>query len=222
MGYVACFADYVTDFKIFMEKVVSPNSVHKPKLLCHSMGGTIGALLVLDSAKLFSQVVFFAPMFGIRPALPGWFASLLLALDQGVLRLSGQSVGYFFGQKDYEDNDFTGNERTHSPSRYKVFRDEYNNNPQVQLGGVTGHWLSMAEQAMTNIENCAQAFPIPAIVFQATCDKIVDNTRQTKVARQMANTQLVKVTDAKHEILMEQDPYRQACLTQVLDFFGQT
>lgn len=216
IGYVACFDDYVADFKEFIDQVVSKSSRHKPKLLCHSMGGAIGALTVMHYPGLFEKVAFSAPMFGIRPPLPEWFSKLLLCLH-GLLK---NENAYFFGQKNYENQGFCCNELTHSETRYHLFRQEYQLAPQVKLGGVSGHWLKMAAQAMDQIEQNAHCFPIPALVIQAGADQIVDNKRQSRVVAKMANTELKVIDGSRHELLEEQDEYRIPCLNTILDFFS--
>jgi lysophospholipase len=220
IGYVSDFAEYVADFKKFMDEVVTKKTLHKPKLLCHSMGGAIGALTVLRYPELFEKIAFSAPMFGIRPALPNWFATLLLNLH-GALNTKN---AYFFGQEDYNNHSFTVNELTHSETRYQIFRQEYQTTPQVHLGGVSGHWLKVAAQAIDQIEQNVHRFPIPSLVIQAGADQIVDNKRQSRVVEKMAHSQLaysklIVIEGSKHELLEEQDKFRVPCLTAILEFF---
>jgi lysophospholipase len=217
IGYVGCFADYVSDFKQFIDQVVRENGQHKPKLLCHSMGGAIGALTVLRYPELFDKVAFSAPMFGIRPPLPNWFAKLLLALHA----VLNQSDAYFFGQEDYDNQLFSANQLTHSEIRYQIFRQEYQAGSQLQLGGVSGHWLKVAAQAMDEIEQNVHRFPIPALVIQAGEDQIVDNKRQSRVGAKMANSELMVIDGSKHELLEEQDKFRVPCLTAIMNFFKE-
>lgn len=222
IGHVENFTQYVSDFKTFMDEVVTQKTQHKPTLLCHSMGGTIGALTVLQYPEMFEKVAFSAPMFGIRPALPNWFAKLLLKLHAAL----NKPAAYFFGQEDYDNQPFAANELTHSEVRYQIFRQEYQLLPQVQLGGVSGHWLKMAALAMDDIEQNMHRFPIPALVIQAGSDKIVDNKRQSRVVAEMAlskqpHSKLLIIEGSKHELLEEQDKFRVPCLTAILDFFKE-
>ena len=214
MGYVVDFADYVSDFKIFMDLIVLPNCRKPPSLLCHSMGGAIGALMVLSYPKLFAKVAFSAPMFGIKPVLPSWLASFLIKCHFAV----NKQIAYFAGQLDYVKHDFADNDLTHSEIRYQIFRQEYADCPQLQLGGVTGNWLKAAAQAMDIVERQAHAFPIPALVIQAGADTVVDNKRQRRVVDKMAKVSFKIIAGAKHELLAEQDDFRQACLQAILDF----
>ena len=220
IGYVAGFDDYVVDFKKFIDEVVTKKTQHKPKLLCHSMGGAIGALIVLRYPELFEKVAFSAPMFGIRPPLPNWFANILFKSHATI----NKNTAYFFGQDNYENQLFADNELTHSETRYQIFRQEYQDAPQVQLGGVSGHWLKVAALAIDEIEQNVHNFPIPALVIQAGADQIVDNKRQSRVVAKMAHSKLahsklIVIKGSKHELLEEQDKFRDPCLTAILDFF---
>lgn len=220
IGYVTCFNDYVADFKKFMDEVVLKKSCHKPKLLCHSMGGAIGTLVILRYPELFAKVAFSAPMFGIRPSFPNWFAKSLFTLHA----LMYAKDAYFFGQNNYAAKPFLANELTHSEIRYQIFRQEYQKEPQVLLGGVSGHWLTVAVEAMNEIEQNAHRFPIASIVIQAGADMIVDNKRQRRVVAKMAesalaSSKLIVISGSKHELLHERDKYRVPCLTTILDFF---
>lgn len=221
MGYVDDFSDYIADLALFMQKVVLSNSQHQPNLLCHSMGSAIGALYCLTYPKDFKQVVFLSPMFGIRPALPSWLAGLLIKSHFTFGKLLGRQYDYFVGQSNYVNHEFAKNRLTHSEVRYAIFRQEYQDAPQIQLGGITGHWLHAAAKAMDEIENRAHEWQMPALVIQAGADLVVDNIRQTKVVAKLNACQLQVISGAKHELLMEQDQFRIPTLQGVLDFLAQ-
>ena len=220
MGYVSDFDDYLRDLGTFVELVVKPNSSAQLKMLCHSMGSAIGALYCLAHPDDFEQVVFSAPMFGINPPMPSWLANGLVNLSISISRLLSVDAGYFFGQKDYVNKPFEDNPLTHSKIRYALFRQEYEDNPNVKLGGVSGHWLKAAAQAMNKVEHLAPQFPIPVLVIQAGADKVIDNKRQDRVILRLANCQKLVIEGARHELLMEEDQYRQPCLRAILDFFS--
>ncbi len=214
LGYVKDFDDYVIDFHLFVEQVVSKYSQQQPLLLCHSMGAAIGALHILRHPTVFKKAVFCAPMFGIRPTLPKWLASILLAAHT---RLSSES-NYFWGQRDYLAVPFMTNSLTHSAVRYDIFRQLYRANPNLMLGGVTSSWLSAALRAMKQISLGKENFAIPALIVQAGNDLVVSNKAQNINAARINNIRLVAIDKAKHELLMEQDLYRNQCLCYALDF----
>lgn len=218
MGFVDDFADYVADFKLFYQQVIEPNTQHKPQLLCHSMGCAIGALYVLAHPQDFAQLIVCSPMFGIRPALPNWLANILIGTNLLISRGLGHDASYFPGQRNYRETEFALNELTHSNIRYRLFRDEYNLQPEVQLGGVTAHWLRAALSAMDTIEAQASQIMLPVWAIQAGDDTVVDNKRQSRVLAKIPHCEVQHIAGARHEMLLEADQYRTPCLEAIFAF----
>ncbi|MDC8832134.1 alpha/beta fold hydrolase [Alteromonas gilva] len=218
-GYVDHFDEYVDDLCWFIDNVVTPRQRGALHLLCHSMGAAIGALTILAKPDCFARAVFCAPMFGIRPALPGWLAAILIGLSRLYNSLPG-TKGYFFGQRDYHADAFGCNRLTSSETRYQLFRTLYSQQPEIQLGGVTPQWLAAASNAMWDIEHHAAKIHLPALVFSAQNDTVVDNQRQARVAAHMPGAEFVSVAGARHEILIECDAIRQPVIQRILSFFS--
>ena len=214
-GYVESFDDYVNDFKQFYDEIIAPNSTHKPRLLCHSMGGAIGALYVLRHPDDFASVAFSAPMFGIQPVLPNWVGKALV----GIHSLVKGTKNYFFGQQDYEADAFEDNILTHSEPRYALFRKEYDNQPVTYLGGITGGWLNAAIDAMNTIRQQAGNISIPILIMHAGDDKIVDNGAQAAVAAMIPNCTVLDVPGAFHELLMESNEHRTKVMQSIERFW---
>lgn len=219
-GYVHSFDDYVSDFKIFYDQVIAPQSISKPVLLSHSMGAAIASLYLLKHPEDFQKCVMSAPMFGIRPMLPNPVARVLLGVHALLNKLFGSDPWYFPGQADYSAKDFADNVLTRSESRYAVFRAEYSENEECQLGGVTGKWLSGAYRSMSLIFKNAGSISTPILLLQAGDDKVVDNCRQDKVAAKLPNCKLEYLPLARHELFMEIDETRDHCLRETLAFLA--
>jgi len=217
-GYVADFEDYVDDLITFTHKIVAPLEVGARYLLCHSMGGAIGALTLLKAPELFSKAVLCSPMFGIRPALPRWVSNMLIGAGLAFNRARKRQSGYFFGQTPYLAYPYALNKLTHSEIRYRLFRDLYDEEREIQLGGVTTEWLQAALTAMDKIESCAAQISTPTLVVSASQDKIIDNKRQLAVARRMQNGTVIEMQGAYHELFTESDDYRIPLLTKVVDY----
>ncbi|AXR05219.1 alpha/beta fold hydrolase [Salinimonas sediminis] len=221
-GYVANFTDYVDDLLTFHRQVITPHQRGALSLLCHSMGGAIGALTILREPGLFERAVFCSPMFGIRPALPEPVAKGLLWLGQRKAIKAGVIADYFFGQTDYQAVPFGLNKLTHSDVRYQLFRSLYEAEPAIQLGGVTTAWLAAARQAMAEITQQAPRLTLPCLLFSAGADKVVDNRVQRAVARAMPHCQWVEISGARHELLIEADRYRVPVMKQLLAFLDKS
>ena len=220
-GYVASFSDYVSDFKTFYHSIIAPNVNTKPALLCHSMGSAIGALYLLTYPDDFVGGIFTAPMFGIRPAMPKWLGNVLVRSHLAMARLISPAPRYFFGQGDYQAVEFADNVLTHSEARYQVFREEYIRYPEVQLGGVTSHWLKAAIIAMDEIELRAPELRLPILHLQAELDLVVENKRQSRVCKQLPSCTSEVIQGGYHELLMETDDIRNLCFELIEGFLQQ-
>ncbi|MFS1701523.1 alpha/beta fold hydrolase [Alteromonas sp. AMM-1] len=220
LGFVNHFDEYVADMAHFLNQVVLPNQKGQLNLLCHSMGSAIGALTILAMPDVFSRVVFCAPMFGIRPALPAWLAALLITLNRIYNAVIPGASGYFFGQRNYHEEPFATNRLTGSEPRYTLFRELYSQQPEIQLGGVTPEWLAAASAAMWHIEQHAGELTLPVKVFSAQLDEVVDNRKQQYVVSNMPNASWESVAGARHEILIEQDAIRMPVMRKIVTFFN--
>jgi lysophospholipase len=220
-GYVEDFVDFVADFKVFYDQIITPNSQHKPLMLCHSMGGTIGTLYALTYPDDFAKIALSAPMFGVRPALPDWLGKFLISSNLLVSRCLGSHPRFFMGQGDYQAESFADNILTHSQPRYQIFIDEYEAQPEVKLGGITTQWLKAAVTAMDSVKQQAGQFALPMLLIQAGADKIVDNQSQDQVAALVPHCQKLVIAGASHELLMEVDEYRQRCFAAILEFWAE-
>ncbi len=217
-GYVADFNDYVDDLLLFCDEIVAEQTSAPLHLLCHSMGGAIGTLALLQAPKRFASAVLCSPMFGVRPALPNWLAKSLIYISLKLQKLRNRESGYFFGQTSYLAYPYTINTLTHSEIRYRLFRELYDDMRDIQLGGVTTQWLRAAIEAMDTIELRASEIETPILLFSASGDKIIDNRRQLAVAEKFKNADVRKVAEAYHELFAESDQFRVPVLQQIMSF----
>ncbi len=217
-GFVHSFDDYVTDLLTFVDDIVRPNSKGPLTLLCHSMGGAIGTLTLLEAPEVFERAVLASPMFGVKPALPDWLANTLISAGLTLNRLRKKDSGYFFGQTPYVAYPYAINTLTHSEVRYRLFRELYDEDKRIQLGGVTTEWLRAAQDAMDSIEQQAAHVTLPVLLFSADEDKIIDNNRQRSVAASMPNATVDIVCGGYHELFTESDALRTPVLQRAMSF----
>lgn len=229
LGYVADFHDYQQDLATFLTDIVKPAGYQQYLLLAHSMGAAIAtALLTLPRWQqwqhFFSGAVLCSPMFGIYTGkIPKWLAEPAALLYCRLRKRLFAEQGYFIGQTTYQDKPFALNELTGSLARYQALRDCYRTEPQLQLGGVTCQWLHQAILAMRQLLTYSSRCAIPILLLQGTEDNVVANDAQRCWFTQLPATlpkQLVEIPQAKHEILMEQDPLRQLALAAINDFLS--
>ena len=219
-GYVEDYAFFVADLHSFIEQTVLPNSKHKPNFLCHSMGCAIGALYILSYPDTFAKAVFASPMFGLDIPFPGWLTSGILNTHLFFNDIFGSDPWYFLGQDDKQEEVFEGNAVTHSEVRFNIIEKEFAQ-ADAALGGITTEWLKRSIWAMQYVQENAQDIKIPVLLLQSGADTIVANAAQDENCNNMPNCILKKVEGAKHELMMEQDQYRNTAMNALLTFYAE-
>jgi lysophospholipase len=224
IGHVKNFNDYVEDLHTLLEKVLTPILVDNNQdqlqkvLMCHSMGGTIGCLYVQAYPVVFSHLVLSAPMLGILLPIGESFFEFILRVVLKLRRTLGLPSAYLWGQVDYLVTPFDENRLTNSTIRYRVFREMMANYSQNQLGGVSFNWLLQSIYGMRDARTNASNIAVPILVFQADQEYIVDNKKIAEFAEAVSQCTVVKVQNAQHELLFEQDEARTLVVTKILDF----
>ncbi|AHF75448.1 Lysophospholipase L2 [Sodalis praecaptivus] len=222
-GHVLQFADYVSDFARFWQRIVQPAGYRRRFALAHSMGGAILALFLAEQPDACHAAALCAPMFGLRLPMPRWLAWRIL--EWAELRPSMRDR-YAVGTGAWRPRPFTVNMLTHSDQRYRRNLRYYADYPELQLGGPTYHWVREGILAGEQVLAQAGAITTPVLLMQAGEDKIVDNRSHRAFCQAMAlaghpceNNGPITITGARHEILFETDPLRAQALTLIADFF---
>lgn len=212
-GYVNKFSDYADDLALFDRLIVSKLYTGKKIILGHSMGGAIAFDFLTRFEHDYSGVFLSAPMFDIYTK--GTPKSLAKLAAQTACLL-GFNKFYAFGQTNYLAPAFVDNELTSSEVRYQLFRQTYQTDSVLQLGGVTYGWLNAAFGFMATLEQ--QQLSIPLFIASAEHDTVVDNQAQVTLVHRQSNAVLQTFAGAKHELLFEQDCIRQAVLSRFYQF----
>lgn len=238
-GYVENFQYYVDDLAYFIDNIVNDhasinsadnNTIEKPYLLAHSMGSAIAARYLQEYPTKIQAAVLSSPMFGFNGGgIPDFIALSLIKTTAQLNEWLDDNPWYFIGHKDYTHNDFDGNSLMHSPIRFQLFNELYQNTPKLQLGGVTIKWLTESITALETIFANLSKITTPTLVIQAGADSIVNNQAQDDFCQQLHQLQPqscpdgkpVIVNDAFHELFFESDIYRQQALSAAVAWFEQ-
>ncbi|WP_076417769.1 alpha/beta fold hydrolase [Colwellia sp. UCD-KL20] len=226
-GYVERFDDYAHDLHQFITSIVNPTSTNSlPYLLAHSMGCAIS----LRMFQLFPQVVkkaaLLSPMIAINTGvLPHFLARFIVNIGRVINHIFSNEPWFFIGLSAYKAKAFHNNQLTHCKKRYKSTINLYEENTNIQLGGVTFHWLSEALKAEHNIFSDLDKIHTPLCIFQAANDNIVDNKKQdifcdelNQLAPHLSAKSPIVIEGAWHELLFETDEIRTKVLTRALQF----
>jgi lysophospholipase len=235
MGHVWDFDHYVEDLKTFYDSVVTAKEHDKIFLLAHSMGGAVASLYIAEHRNDFDGAVLSSPM---HEPSAGLLSNKLACAGVKVtsrirdffIWLFGWEPRYVVGKGNYKDVPFDRNRLTHSRVRYKKYRELYEENPMVQLGGPTNHWVSSACDGAREARKNAAQITTPVLVLQAEKDTAVTPKGQSEFWRNLKASgknaceggDPFIVKGAYHELFIEKDEYRLPAITRMLDFIYST
>ncbi|MFT5298571.1 MAG: lysophospholipase [Colwellia sp.] len=235
-GYVKKFDDYAHDLKQFIDEVVAKASVNgstdkvltKPHLLAHSMGGAIAVRMMQLYPTLVKSAVLTSPMIAVNNGnIPNWLGKAIIYMGDKLNAWFSDEANYFMGQTGFNNVTFAENELCQSEVRYQTFVDIYNNNEEIQLGGVTTHWLREAIIANNNIFANLDKLTSPILVMQSGSDTIVSNEAQNAFCQQLHQQNSTccpedtpfTINNAFHELMFEKDQYRAPAIKKTLAWF---
>jgi lysophospholipase len=197
--HVERFGDYVEDLRHLTERLVRPAAGKLPVyLLCHSMGGCIGALTLEQYPELFDKAVLSSPMLGLSfGSIPLWVASLAAALkgipSRGKAPLSPVTA---FPEETYE------NSASNSPARFQYYYEKKLADKRLQTCAGSTKWGREAIKACRRVSSPGEIAKIrvPVLLFQAEKDAFVVNPAQDAFAAHCKSCELVKLPGLRHEL----------------------
>ncbi|PJB72487.1 MAG: alpha/beta hydrolase [Alphaproteobacteria bacterium CG_4_9_14_3_um_filter_47_13] len=221
------FDEDITDLHYFLMEYVKHSAVHPDVgriplvMLAHSMGGNIGLRYLKDHPDMFSCAAFTAPMIGIRAFqhLPNRITLPLLAslnevMNQGYVEFGGKEWNP--QMRMHKRNDI----HTSDPIRKEVHNAWCLHDPALQVGNITYGWLYQAQRSCAKLQKSTFLNDIktPFLLALAGQEKLVDNPVARKLVSNLPCARLLELPEAKHEILMERDPVRNAFFQAFFEF----
>jgi lysophospholipase len=208
-GYIENFSQYDTDLSAFMKQVVLPDCPPPYFALAHSMGSAPLLRAAQRGERWFDRMVFTAPLIGLA-ATP--FGRLSKPLAR-ILRLLGFGTMYVPGAQKAITGavSFADNIVTSDPVRYARNVAVLEAEPDLAIGPPTVAWADAAFRVMAQYATPGYAGRIrqPILMVAAGRDKVTSTAATEEFSIHLrAGTHLI-LAGANHEILMEQDQYRQ-------------
>ncbi|HEY1783086.1 MAG TPA: alpha/beta hydrolase [Roseiarcus sp.] len=219
-GYVQSFRQYDTDLDTVMSEVAAPN--HPPPLigLAHSMGGAVLLRSAANGRRYFDRIVLTAPMIG----LPSVGSSGLARAAFRAMRACGFGAAYVpGGSRTLTDlKPFGGNWRTSDPERYARNAAIIATEPALALGSPTIAWTDAALAAMEEFAGAGYPRRIRErmLVVTAGRDQIVSTAASGRFVNRSSAASHLIIAGAKHEVLMEQNQYREQFWSAFDSFAG--
>jgi lysophospholipase len=207
-GYVRRFSDYALDLAAVMEHVVLPDCPPPIFALGHSMGGAVAIRACHDGNRWFDRVVLSAPMIALPP---GRFVVMGGPLTR-CLRLIGRGSAYVpTGSGAARANeDFLGNVLTSDPVRFARNAAVLQQHPELGVGAPTIAWADSVFRAMNRFKRQGYAAQLrqPILLVAAGDDKVVSTAAIEDFGMNLLAGRHLIIAGSRHEILQEQDHYR--------------
>ncbi|MFZ2159847.1 MAG: alpha/beta hydrolase [Bradyrhizobium sp.] len=208
-GHVASFSEFETDVETFMQRVVLPDCPPPYFALAHSMGGAVLLRVAHSGKRWFERMVLAAPLID----LPYARSSLLLRIPIRALRLAGFGASYVPGSNVdmMRASGFAGNPLTSDPLRYARNASILEQDPAVGIGSPTVAWLDAAFETIVAFRAADYPSQIdrPILMVAAGDDTVVSGAAIKGFAARLPAGSHRVIEGARHEILQEQDGYRE-------------
>lgn len=216
------FDEDVADLHCFIKEYVKHAAVHPDVgriplvMLGHSMGANIGMRYLAHHPDMFACAAFSAPMVGIKKLnmIPPFLRLPLTALFQEV---AGQNYVFGGGEWTPQSRANPGNNIFSSdPTRDRIHNAWCEFDPRLQVGNVTFGWLHEANKSCHILQRAetARSLNTPCLFALAGKDDLVNNDIARRVIKMIPHAKVLELRDAKHEILMESDKYRNEFLQE--------
>jgi lysophospholipase len=209
-GHISNFRAYELDLDALMDEVIRPFCRPPWFALGHSMGAAIALAKARAGSLPFARMVLSAPMidlFGLPfPRTLRRVARTLVWLGQGRRFVPGGKRPYMSMLEHFENNVLTSDKRRHARTAAIIEAA-----PDLAIGDPTIGWVHAAFRFMQRFKNIE--FPrrilTPVLILAAGADRLVDTAATEEFASRLKVGKCITLAHARHEILMERDPFRE-------------
>jgi lysophospholipase len=207
-GHISNFAKYGIDLETFMREVVLPDCPPPLFGLANSMGAAVLIRAAAQGHRWFERMVLCAPMIKLTsipllPVVPAFIRTMRMAGFGSAFVPGGGSVCKASGP-------FLDNPVTSDPIRHARTAAIIEAEPALALGAPTVAWLDSAFRVMT--EFASPAFPAklrqPMLIIACGRDQLVSTAAIEDFGSRLRVSSHLVVPGSKHEVLMEQDMFR--------------
>lgn len=218
LGFVDNFSHYVTDAETIFTSVALPDCRAPYFILGHSTGSLVALLAAPTLGPQVQRMVLGSTMLGLV-SLP--FSQNIVKYITGSLHVLG--LGRIFvagGPNPPGIRIFEKNKVTSSKSRFliiKKFAEKFQN---LTIGGPSASWIFSAIRAIedANDPDFAPQVTVPTLLICAGNEHVVDNIATEHFGRKLRSGKTLTIAGAKHEILQEEDVYREQFLAAFYAF----
>ncbi|WP_051544908.1 alpha/beta fold hydrolase [Butyrivibrio sp. MC2021] len=212
--YIDSYMTYVRDLKLFVDKVVVPESKGLDMLLlAHSMGGAIATLFLETYDGYFKAAILSSPMFRM---MAGNLNPIMRVLLKAYAVLFGQMQKLAPNQKHFDPNtDFTKSSALSRP-RFDYQLALRKRDQHYQTTGATFGWALASMKVHGDIMRNARKLKLPITVMTAGQDHLIDPAGYEEFKGLVPSAVFHPYPDSRHEIFNALEPTRKAYYKDVL------
>ncbi len=203
VGHIRKFSDYCQSFADFLQ-MVRKETGHAPRLIAHSMGGTISLLVLKEQPELAQDLILAAPMLGIgfvgrfyplARLLTSWLDSVPLLRQVPFRRVLAAPAHAHVNGTSLGDR--------------LAFRHELKTKFSGYIPGKTIRWMAEANRAIVAALDPSQPLQVPTLLLVAGKDEVVKLPEDKMLRLQFGgsfNKQVIE--NARHSMHEEDDLQR--------------
>ncbi len=204
--YIEDFSIHCQDLTYIISKIIN-NKFPEPLIgIGHSMGGHLLLLSQENNQDKFKSIILSAPMLGFK--------------YEKALFIMTNLIQYFGGKENYfslskpnmgKEVPFKQNDLTSDYERYKRTQKLVRKKAQIRLWGVTNAWVCAAKKSLLKIreKKWCKLIKTQISIINPLSDKVVNPKKTEELAKNLPNCKIFNIENCEHEILMEQDIYRE-------------
>ncbi|WP_274425823.1 alpha/beta fold hydrolase [Chelativorans sp. YIM 93263] len=210
-GYIKSFDQYVIDLDQFFREVVLPDCRPPYSVLAHSTGALVALLAIPDLVNRVRRMTLSAPLLDLPTRVP---TSLIRKLAN-LFYLTGLGSRYIIGAgRRGKPLPFLGNYVTSDADRYARNQALVRAFPDLFIGAPTAAWLRAAFKAIDRVRDPAfmESVRLPILFLSAGADRVVSTPAIERYATGLRSGHVLTINGARHELLQEDDFYREQAL----------
>ena len=210
--HIDSFEFYLNDIKDFVEVKIKPTQENNFFIYGSSLGGHLAVRYLEEISKNHNirGAILVSPMFEVSTFnIPKFIVRTFIK----VMSLLGFQESYapFYGDyvpsKDYFRED---NSSTHDKKRFERQMQICKDHMNLVTGGPTIGWVEAMFESLDTLreEKYLKHIDIPILLLNGGLDSVFENVSDFQICNVISQCELVKIPEARHNIVMEIDSIR--------------
>lgn len=211
-GHIDSFGQYAADLDMIFTEVALPECRAPFYILAHSTGALVSLYAAPNLNNRIQRMMLCSPFLGIAEERLSQTQVQFISETLNFLGLGNMHMG---GSRNGIANiPFETNRLTTDPVRYARNREILDPKNGLGLGSATAGWLSASMKAVDYVrdtDHMAQIH-IPILLVNAGADRVVSTAAIEDYAGRIRSGAVITIDGARHELMQENDRYREQLL----------